>query len=68
MNTLPNAPALPNADSNGITIREHIATMLMQGMLSRESSKGDLTAHLAAAAVSCADDLIAELNKTQPQP
>lgn len=67
MITDPNAPALPNADSNGITIREHIATMALQGMLAdhtRDSTWGEY----AEGAVKFADALIAELNKTQPQP
>jgi len=47
----------------GITIRQEFAKAAMQGILSDPSSY-DLT-KIAALAVVCADNLIAELNKTE---
>jgi hypothetical protein len=67
----PNEPAFPSysdqcGPAHGMTIRTEIASRILAGFMASQIYRGS-PEETACAAIECADALIAELNKEQPE-
>jgi hypothetical protein len=51
--------------ASGLTKREHIAAMAMQGLVTQQGFCMDKTSKIAVCAVKCADALLTQLEKDQ---
>lgn len=61
--TKPNEPAFPDEVNFGLTIREHFASLAMQGIMANPANADNSFQSSATASVKMADELIAALNR-----